>query len=727
MASEKTIPLRIKVNVTDGNAPSVNAYVYTAGGKMIGVSPVKDSVATVAVPSELDGTKAQVFLGPVVEEGHPLPTKAALERMNAIKKSAIVSVKQALVEFTVPSIIFPNWCFCWVKGRLVKRVTLPDGTISELPVCNARVTICEVDAIPLIIDKIPDYELFKLRDDLLDRLQVIPSIPPIPLPDPPPDLRPGLAEHAHAAVRSETHRHVQRAAINPALQDSRINAVVSATSAHHLRKRLVDIADIVALHICDLQYIWRFFRKDCLVTVESDEHGNFSALIVYKCSDKPDLYFSVEQFDNGAWQTVYKPSIGCGTYWNYECGTEVVINVPGAHACEEPEYDVPPGVTRFVLPYAIGSTPVWGIPAGSPAAPDGWLRSDGKVDYYTSGLGLLHDAPFGHTLNLIHDDSYFIPYAGIKYYRYSYRRAGGAPNTGANDPTWTPISTPLARGYRMEYSDRLPTYEAYPVGPFTVGSQTGLFEFKPQAPPARPTDPSTVMVREWTSGNLSEVAASWNTLGVAPPLSDENTGDDAGLFEVKIEVFDSSGNQVMPGSSTFRFIARNADGTTTRLATAAEEAGGAYVLHVHVDNNGSSADLPQPSVGGVAASDDCGFLRYGDGDSVRIEYLASHPNDHAVFGFGVTRGSNNLAAATTLAPYVETASATAPTNTTPYSKAGDYYRRDFAPSELVGTCVNAAFAATLSVYGKATNGYERIGLDAYRLIAFALAEEENEM
>jgi hypothetical protein len=279
----------------------------------------------------------------------------------------------------------------------------------------------------------------------------------------------------------------------------------------------------------------------------------------------------------------------------------------------------------------------------------------------------------------------------------------------------------------MEYSDRLPTYESYGVGPFTVGSNSGLFEFKPQEPPVRPTDPATVVVREWTSGNLSEVGASWNTLAAAPPLSDDNTVDDAGVFEVKIEAFDSSGHQVLPGSSTFQFLARNADGTTTRLATAAEEAGGAYVMKVHVDNNGSLADLPQPSINGTAASDDCGFLRYESGDSVLLQYLAAHPNDEAVFGFSVTRGSNNLAAATTLAPYVEVASATAPTTTTPYSKAVDYYQRNFAPNELVGTCVNAAFAASLHVYGKATNGYERIGLDASRLIAFALAEQEAEM
>jgi hypothetical protein len=83
------------------------------------------------------------------------------------------------------------------------------------------------------------------------------------------------------------------------------------------------------------------------------------------------------------------------------------------------------------------------------------VRPDGYINYYWPSLGWLYNVPFGGTLNFIHDDSYFIPSSGIKYYRYSYRRVG------ATD--WTPIAAPLSRGYRIEYSDRLPTYESYPV------------------------------------------------------------------------------------------------------------------------------------------------------------------------------------------------------------------------------------------------------------------------
>ncbi|WP_426688219.1 hypothetical protein [Rhodanobacter ginsengiterrae] len=725
MNSEKSVRLQIKVRFSDhGETPPIDAYAFTARGRLLGRSGLKDGVATVEVPSELDGQILEVILGPSTEADQPAPTAASLKRIGGYARSLRLLLEKPVLELNIPAIIFPKWCRCFVRGRLVKRFTLPDGSLSELPVCHARVHICEIDRIRLVIEKLPDRDILRLRDDLLDKLHLVPGPVP-PGPDPGPLAGTKTPSIGNRMVLSATVSAPPQLASALSSKDSmafRTAALTTANSAAQARHQLAELSSLIAIHLCDLAYLWIYFRKDCLTTVDSDCDGRFGALIFHACADQPDVYFWVEQFQGGAWTTVYRPGIGCGTYWNYVCGTEIVLNLPRAVACEEPPYDVPPGVTLFVLPYAIANAPIWGIPPGAPSAPAGWLRPDGMIDYQTgSWLGWLYNAPFGGTLNFIHDDSYFIPSSGIKYYRYAWRRLSGTPNTGAADPTWTPISTPLARGYRMEYSDRLPTYESYPTGPVTLGTHSGLFQFKPQTPPARGTDPATVLVREWTSGNLSEVGASWNTELAAPALSADNATDDAGVFEVKIEVFDPAGNQVMPGAGSFRFLARNADGTTTRLATAAEEAGGAYVLRVHVDNNGVRVDLPQPSIGGVSASDDCGFLRYQSGDQVHVQYLAAHPNQHAVFAFGIKRGSNGVPAVSTLAPYVEVAAASAPTGSTPYVKIADYYQRDFNPAELVGTCINAAFAANLGVYGKATNGYQRLGLDDSRLIAFALA------
>jgi hypothetical protein len=130
----------------------------------------------------------------------------------------------------------------------------------------------------------------------------------------------------------------------------------------------------------------------------------------------------------------------------------------------------------------------------------------------------------------------------------------------------------------------------------------------------------------------------------------------------------------------------------------------------------------------MAASDDCGFLLYKPDKRVHIEFTAAHPNNRAVFKFNVIRGSNTLGVATAPTPSIPPAPPVTPTyiETTAtsagaYSKIGDSYEKDFTPADLVGSCVNAAFSASVQVYGKATNGYHRLGYDSGNWIAFALA------
>lgn len=741
--TEEAVKLSIHVNFTDNEEiAELQAYAFTTQGKLLDSSTLSKGSASVKIPSSLNGRQVEVILGPVPQKGQPAPSASALKRMGAYVQPTRFLLEKPRLDLRIPGQILPRWCLCLVKGKLVKRYYLPDGTTGEQPVCNARVHICEVDRIPIVIERIPDPDIFRLRDDLLDKLRVKPPfpwppipeeidprLPHIPVPEPDPVLNrleraDTLQTEFNAATSGLSLQQVQASNISFAAlkteQQQTLRTLQYSASAAQIRASLIDLLPSISLLLCNWLYFWGFFRKDCITTVEVDDQGRFNTLIGYPCDDQPDLYFWVEQFQDGSWVTVYKPSIGCATHWNYTCGSEVEINIPSAIGCEQPGYDIPPGVTLFVLPYSIGYAPIWGIPTGAPVAPDGWVRADGYLNYYHSGssLGWIYDAPFGGSLHFYQDDSYFIPSSGIKYYRYSYRRLG--------ETDWTPINTPLSRGYRMEYSDRLPTYESYPIGPITVGSESNLFEFKPVDPPARATDPSTVVAREWTSGNLSEVAAAWDTTVAAPPLSTTNTTDDAGDFEVKIEVFSPAGAQVLPGATTFRFLVRNADGSTTRLATPAEESGGAYVMRVHVDNNAVIASLPQPSIEGIAASDDCGFLRYEPGDMVHLQFLAAHPNDHAVFRFHTIRGSHLLASASTLNPYVGVNAVSAPTTSTPYVKSAGYYQRDFTPVELVDGCVNAAFAAHLYVFGKVTNGRWRLGNDTSRLIAFALAEQPEE-
>ena len=726
--------LTVNLNLTDQTETSnLQAYVFSSGGNPLGSAPISaDKPAVINMPDNMDGRPIEVLLGPATKENEPVPTVRALKRAGAYALPGYYLLEKPKFDFNIPGIFIPVWCVCNVTGRVINRVALPDGNIDEMPVCNARVHICEVDPWYLVLPRIPDYEIYKLRDDLLEKLYPVKR--PFPIPDPGPYLKGTSVFNAlpftsrQSRIESNSKVITDGQFADPA-QQLALTALASTSNVKEIRTQLLQLDYLLYPYWCFFPYIWTYYHKDCIRTVDVDSTGHFSTTIYYDCNDKPDLYFWVEQLQDGVWTTVYKPNVACNTHWNYKCGTEVVINAPIADPCEVPGYDVPDGVTLFVLPYKIGDTRIWGTPTGTSVAPNGWLRSDGFVNYSTSGLGMLYDAPFGGTLQFHHDDSYFIPKNdsdpgpndnSIKFYRYSYRRVG---DTGA----WTAMAATQARWYRVEYNDSgIPTWHNYSISPQTVEGKHNLFEFKPRTPPVPDgIDLSRVAALEWLTGNLNDVAATWNTITTAPAMDDTNTIDNAGTFEVKIEVFNGSGQQIMPGASTFEFIALDS-ATTTRHANAGEAgeiSDGAFVFKVHIDNNNVTVDLPQPSIGDVQASDDCGFIRYdNNSDSVHVEFIATHPNDRAVFDFTIKRGSNELTTASTTGVHTEAAVTSAP----PYNDISGIYQHDFTAADLVGACVNAAFAASLNIWGKATNGSERLGIHAERLIAFALAEREDD-
>src|SRR5207248_7791353 len=71
------------------------------------------------------------------------------------------------------------WCRCLIRGQVVRTVPF-GGSLQDLPVCGARVHLCEVDPVLLILKTLPDRLILRLRSDLLTELRN-----PIPLPDPP--------------------------------------------------------------------------------------------------------------------------------------------------------------------------------------------------------------------------------------------------------------------------------------------------------------------------------------------------------------------------------------------------------------------------------------------------------------------------------------------------------------------------------------------------------------
>ena len=697
-----------------------------------------------AGPEQL--ASARLVVAPVPPEGVATPTTRELleRRLGAWTEPLRLDPREPRIEFTIPRpgwLPWPRLCVCWVRGKLVKRVQLPGGQVLDLPICHARVTVCEVDRWRWLLERLPRPELVRLREDLLD---VIRRRIPLPEPEPEPFFDPLGADQPRANPQTLT-RISQRLA--PALLQraglaattplrAAVLSEAQATSIHSLQIRDGSVAllradllsqfELLRPWLCWLPWLepWFIYSKQCFAPVPTDEQGRFSFAYVHLCSDgdQPDIYVSAEQLLGGVWTSIHSPPVRCHTVWNYRCGDEltVVVSDPRAQPCvPEVPTEPPPGVDRWVMPMAIGSFWLRGT-AAADSSEENWVRPNGRVNYAT-----LLDAPFGATLGFRQQHSLSIPNAGAGgqyFYRWSVRRGSSGPFTRLLDP--------VTRSYVRDVPGPGVEFPAVLLGP----QPNQLFRFKPALFNAADWgvstagDPAGTQYYWPVDNGMGDIfAARWTTPGSNDPAGAPAL---AGSYQVKLEVFDSTGTLVMPSTTGFQFVVPDyqlGDTLHTRVAAPAELDAGGFVFTVHVDNSRCTADIAAPLLSNGSAVDDCGFLRYTPGTSLTLAFDALHPHGHATFGFGVVRGALGVPAAGAGGEVWAGASGA-------YSSAGNgSFSHAFAVSTLMGplpghagSCDNAAFAASLHVYAKATNGSTRLSIyDDGELRAFALAMSPN--
>lgn len=757
---KKIAPLTLTVKVRleqakDKELPEVMVYAFNLTGQFltsVTLPKGEQSEVKLELPLELRGTTIRVLLGPPLAEepdGIPswltilmrksegqteIPLPAVLVRRGAYEKRVRLHTEHE----TLNLIIFPpNWtkwllCPCVVRGRLVKRLTLPDGTIKDLGVCHACVKIYEVDKFPILILHLPEHDLFRLRDDLriiIEKRLPKPKVWPPPPPPPPEGYRvPGslppirqtesltLEIRSAAAPQLEPQVEALKAEMETLPLGTQIQAelesIFLATSASELRTALIAKADILVHFVCLWEWLHFHFHTDLIKYVCTDEQGRFETTIWYPCGgDTPDLYFKAVQCIDGALHTLYDPGVACHTYWNYPCGSEVVLVVtdPAARTCISPDpVELPPGVTLWVMPHAVGGfrldqiKPKW-------QKNSTWHVID--VDPTKRGLtdyNSIVDAPFGGWLGFRHGYSAVIPINIPNkpfYYRWLYKKEGEAE--------WREFFEPVVRHYVEELPGKLPTFPALTLGPHPVKGMH-LYNFKPHDPPP-PSDPAGRTywpTDDWFGDIYTGFLNSPNLPG--------GVDASAGKYKIKLEVYDQVGNRVAPGTGTFQFIVPigvAGDGVTikTRPADPTEIDDDGFVFYLHVDNRKCQAIIDAPTIGGVSAGDMCGFLRYTPSDQVRIAFHALHPANFATFNFAITRGATLVNSA---GGEVKAIAAGVYTG----DGSGNFEKNDFSTSTLLGPCGEAAFAENLYVDAKAINGWRRLDeYDADAVRAFALA------
>lgn len=751
------------------------AYMFDRGAKLLAASPLKDGQAEFQL-SEAELRRARLFFAPTVPKerlGKRQPTVEVMARLQAHEPSWRFRRDTRVYELLpIAEVLWKwwLWCRCRARGRVMKTVPT-GGATYQVPVCNARVHICEVDRLLFVIPRLPDPDIWRLRDELLERLKWRPPLPWPPEPEPgpftlpetipvPPEPDPfGRLDAARVAPAIMEARQLARARqivgagrgaamlgpqpeppdslvkrklesrwLNPQPEPPMLaaelapaaRAALGSSSVAVVREALIAHVELILPLLCELKWLWpHFYRCDEVAVVMTDGHGRFEADVWYLCAgDHPDLYFWVEYPIDGSWQTVYHPSIRCHTYWNYACGSEVTIRItdPRVPGCWD--YPILPGkklVVKSIGPnVSMSDINRSSVPAEAP------YEGTGKPGEVTHPWSFpewgTKEVAFGGVLEPRVDFGSGLKGAGITHYLWSYRRLGSA-----DEADWKPIDAEVRRHYRVATPPGDPIkYSSVKLGP----DADGVFEIDP-ALPAGGEDWEVLNEHyDLASAHFDSSAALWLP-GVVG----------RGKFELKLELFKKVGGAVQRVDLTAEGIdfaettshapfledeiftaVPTSDRVLTQLVGGATHVV-AYRLVLHIDNRVCYGTINDVTVAGVGAGP-CGFLEY-DADampapSAVISFRASHPGNFAAFSFTTTRVITHLPSASAhglvQAPAVGG-----------FGRVGDTFSKSVPVStllhELEGatSCVRAAFAETLHVYALATNGYYRLDyLDAPR-------------
>ena len=714
MAPKNHVTWQLKVPLEGKPPADLDAVVYAFGaqGALLGSSPVKSGSASL----EIDNDKvpgARVLIGPALPEhrANEEPTLARLQRLGAYEAPATFSATTSPTLSMLPESVWKSWlwCRCLVRGQVVRTVSV-GGSLQDLPVCGARVHLCEVDPILLILRRLPDELIYRLRSDLLGELRK-----PHPLPDPPPDalrafaMDPSPANFAPRADLDRTRVGIRTREPVPEALDagapSEAPAWLGASTVRALREQLIANVDFIRPYLC-WPWLWPWYRCDEFAVLETDANGRFETRYGHPCfGDQPDVYAWVEFSLGGVWATVYDPGVACDTHWDYTCGDDITIRLtdPRVPVCGEPPESPGMSVTIVGIGENVSSHELQMAATGA---------NQGLTTNFEPFGGVLEPRVlFGRTALLA---------AGITHYRWSYRRLTASDGvTPASDPDPHYLDAAVGRHYAMP-SGVVGVGPSYPVE--SMGPSFGadrLFKIQPFAPSPLGNDGWAIV-----DSHQDNATAFFPTqLLAADPESA------AGQYELKFELFKivagvpalvdltAAGVELFipDQDAPFGSAPMTSSPPTTDQFYFRDPGSGhivAFRLVLRIDNNISHGNIEDVSVSGVGAGP-CGFIEYAHGASAVVAFTASHPHGFATFGFSVYRGAG--CEVTSAGGSVSDSAANG------YTRSGTQFAQGIPVSTLLGyttdpvncpACVDrAAFAEALWVHATATDGWYR--LEAY--------------
>jgi hypothetical protein len=731
---------------------AVALYAFDENGELLACADVKRNVASLKLTAD-QAKRVQIVLAPAPPAG----MKEEKLQLSKIERRQVYIPKWKFDPRTlkyklmpIPEIFWKYWlwCKCQVCGKVVKKVPL-GSTTEQWPVYMARVHICEVDPVWLILKRLPKLEVFRIRDELLKQVGQSIPVPPDPpelfelgLIDPSPEnvarARMGMPVQLKMPV-AEVARKRAVAVKKLAIPD-KTKAALSSTSEDIVRSTLAANVMLFRPFLCFWPWIWPFLRCDEVAVVLTDKQGKFSADVWYLCAgDHPDIYFWVEYQIGCVWTSVYHPPMRCYTYWHYECGKESVIPISD------------PRVPWYTDPTPIPGKQVAILSIGHEVS----IKEIKRAPVAEEGLTLAGE-PFGGSLEPTVWFGDGIAASGITHYRWSYQRLTKADGTAVVDG-WHVMDHPVVRHYGEIWADDTLVFKPFQLGPDPDIPGTALFKLQPANPPH----------------NLGAVSAAWapqvdareNTASaffLSHLLEGGDAPEAAGKYALKLELF-----RYNSATHVVSQVNLTDEGVLLKIPTTDAPFGAgtvptravphdplvapdmndrvikngvgkivAFRLVLHVDNNPCEAEIYPVKVSGAAPGTwetvgACGFLRYNVAPPAKalLSFKAAHPNNFARFVFTTVKGStgylnvacapNNPSVVWTSLPLV---------NDTPVNgfvrDALSVYSKQIPVSSLVGACPDgtAAFGENLSVYPLATDGWTTLWyLSRYGTpLAFAL-------
>ncbi len=715
------IELNVRAKLLDlpklEKSPEVFAYAFSSEGQLMASAPIDaNGAALLKVPAPQSAARLRVIVGPKTEQ--ETAQFSDLIRRGAQEKHIRIDAKIPRLELELT--VFPNIWKCWllglcfVRGNLNKRV-LVGGQLENYPVCNATVEVYEVDPLWIIIPKLPDLVIDRLREIIINPRRI-----PIPIPEPGPDPEP-FARAAMLHPTSEFNHQLddESAMTFRQLSDaSELRYAAQVGSKLQFQQSLIANASLIRPLLC--LYYPRFVTKQLIATAKTDECGHFQTFFFKGCHnpDTPDLYFKAKQKLFGFFDVyVYAPTpIACHTWWNYVCGTEVNLftSSPWAQTCSPcPPVIGPNGKNRWVAFLAIGAhglNNIYGTAqdlVGSTTSTNRGLTQSG--------------APWGGMLLPRLEFSNDLEAAGVRYYQLSWRKGSSGD--------FFPLSGQVHHYYRHDVptpTGNMPTWTPELLGPFNVSDGMGhqipnLFKIPfPSVAPAGVWDvpPDINEIKEHFAN------AKFPTQESAPGMSYDNNGvlsgtDTSGKYQLRVDLFNATGQPVNIGALGIVYAVPtdpDSSGTinTVDASTLGLVSGNSMIITLHVDNNRCFASIAPPTIGAASADDCCGVLNYQPGDSVTMGWRAEHPHNFANYSFGVVRGIRG----------VVSESGPVAGSTSPVTKTVQFLMTENpGPGCSPAGCVVAGFSENLYVDSLATDGWgSELGYDASSVRAFVLSK-----